>query len=114
MQSRDVETKHTTIARKWYPFGTPTGGRFRYMLDASGVADATMPNYLPPPRANTRLLFMCIDASVDVTLNASSKAPIEGSTSTSCELEQYQAIEFVADMTGTPSWRQHRKGDKII
>lgn len=114
MQSRDVAIKHTTIARKWYPFGTPTGGRFRYMLDASTVSDATMPVFLPPPRANTTLAFMCIDATVDVTVNASSKAPLEDSTTTSVELEQYQAIELVADMTGTPSWRQPRKGDKII
>ena len=114
MQSRDVQIKHTTIARKWYPFGTPTGGRFRYTLDASAVNDAAMPVYLPPPRANTTLVFMCVDASVDVMVNASSKAPINGSTTTSAELEQYQAIEFVADMTGTPSWRQNRKGDKLI
>jgi len=114
MQSRDVQVKHTTIARKWYPFGSPTAGRFRYMLDASTVADATMPNFLPEPKANTRLSFMCIDASVDVTINASIKAPIEGSTTASVELEQYQAIEFISDMTGTPSWRQPRKGDKLI
>ena len=114
MQSRDIKIKHTAVTRKWWPFGSPNAGRFRYTLDASGVNDADMSNYLPAPTANTILVFLCVDATVDVTLNASSKAPIEGSTTMSIELEQYQAIEFVADMSGTPTWRQVRKGDKSI
>lgn len=113
MEAKNIPLKTATVAKKWYSFGFPRGGTFRYFLDASTVADATMEEFLPAPAADTRLIFVCIDATKDVIISASSRAPIEGSTSATVQLEQYQALELISDAAGA-NWLQHRRGDKTI
>jgi hypothetical protein len=113
MERKNIPVNHRTIAKKWYSFGFPRGGRFRYFLDASTLADAEMETYLPAPAVNTRLTFVCIDATKPVTINSSSKAPLEGSTTRTVTLTQFQALDLVSNAAGT-EWLQHRHGDKII
>jgi len=113
MEAKSLPIKAATIQKKWYSFGFPSKGVFRYFIDASTVADAICEQFLPPPAVDTRLIFICIDATKDVVISASSRAPIAGSTTATVELKQFQALEFVSDATGA-NWIQHRRGDKAL
>lgn len=113
MKSQHIPISIKTIARKWYSYGFPRGGFFVWMLDASTVADATMAIYLPPVAADTMHLFVCVDATKDVTISASITKPLDGSTVAVVELAQYQAFMIGSTPDGL-GWRQIRRGDKTI